>query len=177
MHLRAFPLYHVTTQISRKPDTVGLTLALAPAVRNLAAAVILGAMVGALKVFNRDRPILAAPLSVVAAALVSVFVFLAVKQGLPVDPQYALVPPLVTFLPGAMLTFGMVELAYGDMVSGSSRLIRGFVQLVLLAFGLTAGAALVGYSAENLIDATKCPRTTPGEDSVRHDPGQNLVVR
>jgi uncharacterized membrane protein YjjB (DUF3815 family) len=111
-------------------------------------------MVGALKVFNRDRPILAAPLSVVAAVLVSVLVFLAVKQGLPVDPQYALVPPLVTFLPGAMLTFGMVELAYGDMVSGSSRLIRGFVQLVLLAFGLTAGAALVGYSAENLIEAT-----------------------
>ena len=89
---------------------------------NLAAAAILGAIVGALKVFNRDRPILAAPLSVVAAALVSTLVFLAVKHGLPVDPQYALVPPLVTFLPGAMLTFGMVELAYGDMVSGSSRL-------------------------------------------------------
>jgi uncharacterized membrane protein YjjB (DUF3815 family) len=92
---------------------------------------------------------------VVAAALVSVLVFLAVKHGLPVDPQYALVPPLVTFLPGAMLTFGMVELAYGDMVSGSSRLITGIVQLVLLAFGLTAGAVLVGYSPENLVDATQ----------------------
>ena len=67
------------------------------------------------------------------------------QQGLPVDPLYLLVPPLVTFLPGAMLTLGMVELAYGDMVSGSSRLITGFVQLVLLAFGLAAGAMLVGY--------------------------------
>jgi uncharacterized membrane protein YjjB (DUF3815 family) len=46
----------------------------------------------------------------------------------------------------------MVELAYGDMVSGSSRLITGMVQLVLLAFGLTAGALLVGYSSENLTD-------------------------
>jgi len=45
-----------------------------------------------------------------------------------------------------------VELAYGDMVSGSSRLITGVVQLVLLAFGLTAGAALIGYRPENLVD-------------------------
>jgi uncharacterized membrane protein YjjB (DUF3815 family) len=54
-----------------------------------------------------------------------------------------------------MLTFGMVELAYGDLVTGSSRLIKGLVELVLLAFGLTAGAALVGYSPENLVDAAR----------------------
>jgi uncharacterized membrane protein YjjB (DUF3815 family) len=124
-----------------------------PAVRNLSAAAVLGALVGVLKVFNQNRPILAAPLSVVAAGLVSVLVFLAVKYGFPVDPQYALVAPLVTFLPGAMLTFGMVELAYGDMVSGSSRLVTGLVELVLLAFGLAAGAILVGYRPENLADA------------------------
>jgi uncharacterized membrane protein YjjP (DUF1212 family) len=134
--------------------TIGVAILLMPALRNLTAAAILGPIVGALKVFNRDRPILDAPLSIVAAMLVSVLVFLGVKQGLPVDPQYALVPPLVTFLPGAMLTFGMVELAYGDMVAGSSRLITGIVKLVLLAFGLTAGAVLVGYSPENLADAT-----------------------
>jgi uncharacterized membrane protein YjjP (DUF1212 family) len=135
--------------------SVGVALILMPALRNLTAAALLGAIVGALKTFNRDRPVLAAPLSVVSAALVSVLVFLAVKYGLPVDPQYALVAPLVSFLPGAMLTFGMVELAYGDMVSGSSRLLTGVVELVLLAFGLTAGAALVGYLPENLTDAAR----------------------
>jgi uncharacterized membrane protein YjjP (DUF1212 family) len=133
--------------------TVGLALVLMPALRNLVAAAVLGALVGALRVFNKGRPILAAPLSVVSAFLVSTIVFLAVKYHLPVDPQYALVPPLVTFLPGARLTFGMVELAYGDMVSGSSRLSTGLVELVLLTFGLTAGAVLVGYSPENLTDA------------------------
>lgn len=133
--------------------SIGVALVLMPALRNVAAATVLGAIVGALKALNRDRPILAAPLSVVSAALVSVLVFLAVKHGLPVDPQYALVPPLVSFLPGAMLTFGMVELAYGDMVSGASRLLTGIVELVLLAFGLAAGAVLVGYRPENLMDA------------------------
>jgi uncharacterized membrane protein YjjP (DUF1212 family) len=137
--------------------SVGLALVLMPTLSNIVVAAILGAIVGAVKTLNRGRPVLAAPLSVVSAALVSVLVFLAVRQGLPVDPQYALVPPLVTFLPGEMLTFGMVELAYGDMVSGSSRLITGIVELVLLAFGLMAGAILVGYRPENLVDAAQEP--------------------
>src|SRR4029077_10712314 len=84
--------------------------------------------------------------------VVSMLVVVGVAKGLPVDPLPALVPPLVAFLPGAMLTLGMVELAYGDMVSGSSRLTTGFVQLVLLACGLAAGAMLVGVSPDNLID-------------------------
>jgi uncharacterized membrane protein YjjP (DUF1212 family) len=134
--------------------TMGLALVLMPTLRNLAAAAVLGAIVGAVKVLNRDRPVLSAPLSVVSAALVSFLVFFAMRQGLPVDPEFALVPPLVTFLPGAMLTFGMVELAYGDMVAGSSRLVTGLVQLVLLVFGLMAGAVTVGYRPENLTDAT-----------------------
>jgi uncharacterized membrane protein YjjB (DUF3815 family) len=89
---------------------------------------------------------------VIAAALVAALTYLAIAYGLPVDPLHVLVPPLVTFLPGAMLTLGMVELAYGDMVSGSSRLVTGFVQLVLLVFGLAAGAILVGYQPEILAD-------------------------
>lgn len=135
--------------------TVGLATVLMPTPSNLATAAVLGAIVGALKVLNRNRPVLAVPLPVVAAALVSTLVFLAVKHGLAVDPLYALVPPLVTFLPGGMLTLGMVELAYGDMVSGSSRIITGMVQLVLLTFGLGAGALLVGYRPTNLVDAAE----------------------
>ena len=126
-----------------------------PTLTNLAAAAVLGVIVGTLKNINRDQPILAAPLSVVAAGLVSTLVFLAVKYGLPVEPRYALVPPLVTFLPGAMLAFSLVELTFGDMISGSSRLSTGIVQLLLLAFGLTAGALFVGYSPDNLLDGSR----------------------
>lgn len=133
--------------------TIGLAIVLAPTLLNLLAAAALGTVVGVLKVFNRDRPVLAVPLPVVAAATVSALVFLAIKRGLAVDPLHVLVPPLVAFLPGAMLTMGMVELAYGDMVSGSSRLVAGFVQLVLLALGLAAGATLVGYAPANLVDS------------------------
>lgn len=133
--------------------SVGVALVLAATPINVAAAAILGAVVGALMAFNRSRAILAAPVPVVAATLVSALVFLAVKRGYPIAPLHAVTPPLVTFLPGGMLTLGMVELAYGDMVSGSSRLMTGFVQLVLLAFGLAAGALLIGYQPNDLVDA------------------------
>ena len=131
--------------------TVGLALILMPTPTNLVTAAVLGLIVGLLKLFNRGRAVLSVPLPVIVATAVSALVFLAVRRGLPVDPLHALVPPLVTFLPGAMLTLGMVELAYGDMVSGSSRLIAGLVQLVLLAFGLAIGAVLVGYLPEDLV--------------------------
>jgi uncharacterized membrane protein YjjP (DUF1212 family) len=134
--------------------TLGLAILIMPTLTNLAAAAFLGTIVGGVKALNRNREVLAVPLPVIAAALVSGLVFFAVRYGLPVDPLHALVPPLVTFLPGGMLTLGMVELVYGDMVSGSSRLITGFVQTVLLAFGLAAGAALIGFSPSNLLEAT-----------------------
>jgi len=131
--------------------TVGLALILLPTFTNLLAAAVLGALVGGVKMLNRDQPVLSIPMPVVAALMVSALVFLAVHYGLKVNPVQLLIPPLVTFLPGAMLTLAMVELAYGDMVSGTSRLITGFVQLVLLAFGIAAGAALVGVSSEALL--------------------------
>jgi uncharacterized membrane protein YjjP (DUF1212 family) len=141
--------------------TIGLAMLLSPAPAGLAAAGALGAVVGALKVLNGNRPLLAMPLPVAAAALVSALVFVAARQGVPVDPTQLLVAPLVTFLPGAMLTLAMVELAYGDMMSGSSRLVTGFVHLVLLAFGLAAGAALAGYEVDELLDATRTAYAVP----------------
>ncbi len=133
--------------------TIGLALVLMPTVPNVAAAAVLGLIVGLIKLFNRGGPVMAIPLPVIAAASVSALVFLAIHYGIPLEPVHALVPPLVTFLPGAMLTLGMVELAYGDMVSGSSRLIAGFIQLVLLAFGLAIGAVLIGYRPEDLVNS------------------------
>lgn len=133
---------------------IGLTMILKPMPANIAAAACLGAIVGLLKLMNRGRAVLSVPLPVVAAMLVSALVYLAVKYNLLERPTHALIPPLITFLPGAMLTLGMVELAYGDMVSGSSRLITGFVQLLLLAFGLGAGAWLVGVGAQELVDSS-----------------------
>jgi uncharacterized membrane protein YjjP (DUF1212 family) len=141
--------------------TVGIAMVLNPALLNVAVAAALGAVVGVLKILIRSKDVLAVPLPVIAAIAVSAIVFLAVSYGLQVDPMHVLVPPLVTFLPGAMLTFGMIELAYGDMVSGASRLITGFVQLFLLAFGIAVGAAIVGVNPALVPEVTAQLETVP----------------
>ena len=157
----------VGTVVGHAVLTLGLAMVLRPSLENLLAAALLGAIVGVFKLVNRGQPVLAVPTPVLAAALVSSLVFLAFKYGLPVDPVYMLVPPLITFLPGAMLTLGMVELAYGEMVSGTSRLVTGFVQLVLLAFGLAAGAVLVGFSPDSLVESARERRRSRGASGGR----------
>lgn len=134
--------------------TIGLAMILNASLTYLGAAALLGALVGALKVLNRGRAVLSVPMPVIVAGLVAAIVYFAVRRGVAINPLHTLIPPLVTFLPGAMLTMGMVELAYGDMVSGSSRLIAGFVQLVLLTFGLAAGAAIAGVQTGVLLEST-----------------------
>jgi len=127
--------------------TVGLAFVLDSSTVNVIATAILGAVIGVVKALNRDRTILAVPVPVLSALLVSSLVFLGIKYGLPMDPRCSLIPPLVSFLPGALLTLGMVELAYGDMVSGSSRLMTGFIQLVLLAFGFGGRGSVGGIQS------------------------------
>lgn len=141
--------------------TVGIAMMFMPALGNIATAAVLGLVIGLVKAVVRQGTLLAVPMSVVAAAIVSSLVVLASRYGYPVDPLHALIPPLITFLPGGMLTLGMLELAYGDMVSGASRLIGGFVQLVLLAFGLAAGAAIMGVTPGNMFTYADFPPTVP----------------
>jgi uncharacterized membrane protein YjjB (DUF3815 family) len=58
-----------------------------------------------------------------------------------------IIPPLVTFLPGAMLTTGMIELASAHILSGSARLMYGLTTLFLLYIGIAIGLSLSGLPA------------------------------
>ena len=62
-----------------------------------------------------------------------------------------MVASLVVFLPGAALTTAVLELAAGQMISGSSRLVSGGVQLALLAFGILAGIEAVGVPSSQVL--------------------------
>jgi uncharacterized membrane protein YjjB (DUF3815 family) len=63
-------------------------------------------------------------------------------------PLLLLIPPLITFLPGGMLTTAMVELADRHSIAGASRLLAGATQVLLLVFGIVAAQALVGLPPE-----------------------------
>jgi uncharacterized membrane protein YjjP (DUF1212 family) len=130
--------------------SVGFALTLQPTPVAVLLAFLLGVAVGALGLLRVGAmtpvfPVLAAfAVGMVVFSLPSV-----IEQGSAVR---TLIPPLVTLLPGALLTTGMRDLAAGQVVSGSSRLVQGVVALALLASGIVAAATLVGVPESELLD-------------------------
>lgn len=112
-------------------------------------ALVLGMLVGAAKLIVRPGTYAAILLPVITAFALAIVVFEAARlaPAFVPEPLQALVPPLVTLLPGAVLTTGIQELAAGDMVAGSSRLVSGIAQLVFLAFGIVAALTITGFPA------------------------------
>jgi uncharacterized membrane protein YjjB (DUF3815 family) len=81
---------------------------------------------------------------VAAAFTVAAVTFRLADSGWANADLRAMVAPLVTFLPGAMLTMAVVELSAYEMITGSSRLVAGTLQLLLLAFGIIGAAQVAG---------------------------------
>jgi uncharacterized membrane protein YjjP (DUF1212 family) len=127
--------------------TIGIALILHPAPRDVLAAAVFGLIVGALRLATRTQPTLQILLPVVAAFCVAALTALAVKHDLADPGLRAMIAALAVFLPGAALTTSVLELAHGDMISGSSRLVWSSVQLMLLAFGIVAGIEAVGVTS------------------------------
>lgn len=138
----------VVSVLSYTVMTAALCLILQPTPRDLLTATVLGLIVGIFLLVARGRPTLTILVPILSATVVSALTFTAVKHGAADPGLRTLIAPLVLFLPGALLTTATVELASGEMVAGASRLVFGTVQLLLLAFGIIAGAELVGLPSE-----------------------------
>jgi uncharacterized membrane protein YjjP (DUF1212 family)/uncharacterized membrane protein YjjB (DUF3815 family) len=78
-------------------------------------------------------------LPVIAAIIVSTIIFEMTDRGIVYGSANLIIPPLVTFLPGAILTTGMIDLASMNLISGSSRLMYGVATLFLLFIGIAVG--------------------------------------
>ena len=128
---------------------LGICLVLHPAPRNVVAAAVFGALVGFLRLWERNRS-LQILIPIIAAFAVAALSALAVKHGLDGPGLRAMVASLVIFLPGATMTTAVLELAAGQMVSGSARLVSGTMQLALLAFGILAGIEAVGVPSPSV---------------------------
>jgi len=129
---------------------MGFALFLQPAWGGLLVAFVLGLAVGLLTTWRFAA--LQTLMPVLASFLVGTAVFVTAQHFEAENPIRALIPPLVAFLPGAVLATGTVELAAGQVISGSSRLVQGVVGLGLMAFGIVAAAELVDTPQAHLLD-------------------------
>ncbi|HEY2055018.1 MAG TPA: threonine/serine exporter family protein [Solirubrobacterales bacterium] len=127
--------------------TLGICLVLQPTPLDLAVVAVLGFGLGLFRHLGSRLPTIEVLMPVLAALAVSAITIGLLRAGWEVDLR-AMIAPLVTFLPGAALTMGTIEIAAGEMIAGSSRLISGSLQLLLLAFGIIAGAELIGEPSQ-----------------------------
>jgi uncharacterized membrane protein YjjP (DUF1212 family) len=125
--------------------TLGLGWVIGPASGDFWWYLVLGALVGAMKAWTVRFASGGALVALAAAALVSVIAFL-VQSGNETASLRLIIPPLVTFLPGALLTMATVDLAMGETVTGASRFVAGLLQLALLAIAIVVGAEIVNNS-------------------------------
>ena len=125
--------------------TAGLSLLLVPTWQGFALSFGIGLLIGLLKLVR--SPALQLIFPVVASFVCALLVF-SIAHWLGIgNPLVLLVAPLITFLPGAMLTTATRELATGQAISGSARLVNGLVMLALLTFGIVAAGSIVGVSS------------------------------
>lgn len=108
----------------------------------------LGILIGLLKLSPLGGLALVFP--TLMACVVTVIALLADQHLGFSDPLRVLIPPLITFLPGGALTIGMIEITSNHIMSGASRLVAGVIQLLLLSFGILAGAAILRTSIGDL---------------------------
>jgi uncharacterized membrane protein YjjP (DUF1212 family) len=140
--------------------TLGACLILQPTPAVLLTSALLGTLVGLLKLRARTAPTLRVLLPIVAAVLVSLLAF-AVDPGTKGQESLReLIPPLITFLPGALITSATLDLVVGHVISGATRLVAGAMQLVLLALGISIGAVIAG--ADLSATTTNTPINTLG---------------
>jgi uncharacterized membrane protein YjjP (DUF1212 family) len=125
--------------------TLGLGLVIGPASGDFWWYLLLGALVGAFKAWSARFATGGSLVALIAAAIVSAIAFLA-HGGNESASLRLIIPPLVTFLPGALLTMATVDLAMGETITGASRFVAGLLQLALLGIAIVVGAEIVGNS-------------------------------
>jgi uncharacterized membrane protein YjjP (DUF1212 family) len=138
----------VTTVVGHMILVVGLGMIIRPTPAGLLCFAALGVLVGVLKLVAEIFSILSLALPVVAALLVTVVAVVLADQLHVPQASRLIIPALVTLLPGTALTIGSMELASGEMIAGTSRLIYGLNVLLLLAFGILLGSHLIGNPAK-----------------------------
>lgn len=132
--------------------TLGFGLALNPTLAALPAYVLLGAWVGLLLQVGRRVPTLREVMPIVAAISVTILTNAFLAEAVGDEPLRVLAPPLVSFLPGQLLTTAAFELTNSQIVAGASRAVYGIAQLMMLAFGVAVGTSIVGDFPQAAVD-------------------------
>lgn len=128
--------------------SVGIAFLIQPDLNLVVYSSLLSVISGALIVLGYGNRRLSLIMPVLASFTVSGVAFFLIRAGAVTGNLTLIVPPLIYFIPGVTLTTGIYELASGELVSGSSRVIYGCMLLLLLVFGVLMGMQINGFPQE-----------------------------
>ena len=126
-------------------------LMLQPTAAGMLAATAFGLMVGLLGLVGRLSKAIDQLLPTISSFLVA-FIAFGVQRfwHFSDDSLRDLLAPLALFLPGTAITLAVVDLSTRELVSGSARLVGGFMRLAQLTFGILIAAQVLNVSAADL---------------------------
>ncbi len=130
--------------------SAGICLILQPGAANVLFATLAGIAVAGLLRLAARFTLIATLVPALAAFIIGCGLFAAADAGLLEGPLRTALASLAVLLPGALIVTAMSELAAGDMMAGSARLIFGIVQLMLFTLGLVAASQLLQIGPEQL---------------------------
>ncbi|MCG2828734.1 threonine/serine exporter ThrE family protein [Methanothermobacter sp. K4] len=128
--------------------SVGIAFLIQPDLNLVVYSSLLSLISGALIVLGYGNRRLSLIMPVLASFTISGVAFFLIRAGAVTGNLTLIVPPLIYFIPGVTLTTGIYELASGELVSGSSRVIYGCMLLLLLVFGVLMGMQINGFPQE-----------------------------
>lgn len=112
----------------------------------------LGVLVGAIMILSNVKGTFAALMPVLMTFISALVIGLFALAGDSADPVRTAAVPVLILLPGATLTCALIELATGDMIAGSSRLIYAIFILISMAFGFALAVSLAHVPSDALQD-------------------------
>ena len=146
---RRFPAW--VSVLGYAVQSAAFALILQPTSVAMLAATGFGMLVGLLGLLDRVSKAIGQLLPTMSAFLVAFTAFsLERLWHFGDDSLRDLAAPLALFLPGTAITLAVVDLTTREVVSGSARLVAGFMRLAQLTFGILIAAQVLGVSAAEL---------------------------
>lgn len=145
------------TVIGYAITSVGFGMMINPTWASLPGYLFLGLVVGVIVLLSSLMPALNPILPTLSALTVTLLATWFVADTANDGLLRVISPALVATLPGIALTTGTMELAYSQLISGSSRLVYGMTQLGLLVFGVIMGVHIAGQVAPQVPSAQMGP--------------------
>ena len=125
--------------------------------REMALTALLGALVGSEVLLLGRRPGLARLVPAVAGVLVGFLAVAAAWRFPHVSPQILTVAGLIVLVPGLRLVVSMNELATGNLVAGTARLVDTAMIFLSLGFGVALGQRLAAPLMDRALQGTPLP--------------------